>query len=49
MTEFRYLSGKCGAGGAPGLYPGYASHGVRARRQRSLHGLNAGIFAPVSR
>jgi len=49
MTEFRYLSGKCGAVGAAGLYPGYASHGVCARRGRSGHGLNAGIFAPVSR
>jgi len=49
MTEFRYPSGKCGGVSAAGLNPGYASHGVCARRRRSLHGLNAAIFAPVSR
>lgn len=49
MTEFGYPSGKCGGVGAAGLYPGYASHRVRARRRRSLHGLNAAIFPPVSR
>jgi hypothetical protein len=46
MTEFRYFSGKCGAVGAAGLYSGYVSHGVCARRRRSLHGLKAGIVAP---
>jgi len=49
MTEFGYLSGRCGAVGAAGLYPGYASHGVCARRRRSGYGLNTGIFAPVPR